>query len=78
MVLMLGALMLLSVSCRTSPAPEIEPIKIPLDWPAFPPPNEVVMAEGMVSMPLDYWLQITEYVVDIERLRKIVGDEILK
>jgi hypothetical protein len=36
------------------------------------------MAEGVVSMPLDYWLQITEYVVDVERVHTIVGDEILK
>lgn len=29
-------------------------------------------------MPLDYWLRITEYVVEIERVQKIVGDEIEK
>lgn len=79
MVLMLSALTLLNTSCRTSPeAPEIEPIEIPIDWPTFPPPDEVILENGVVSMPLDYWLQITEYAVDVERVRKIVGEEIVR
>lgn len=78
MALMLSVLISLSVSCRTPPAPEIEPLRIPIDWPVFPPPDVVTLADGIVSMPLDYWLRITEYVVDIERVHKIVGDEIVK
>ena len=72
--------MLLSMSCGTcpeSPKP-IEPLKIKIEWPIFPPPDQVTMAEGVVSMPLDYWLLIAEYKIEIDRLHKIIGEEILK
>lgn len=78
-VLMLSALTLLSVSCRTCPeTPEIEPLKIPLSWPTWPTPDEVSMEDGVVSMPLEYWLQVTEYVIEVDRIRKIVGEEFVK
>jgi len=38
----------------------------------------VVLRDGVVYMPLEYWLLIVEYVVDVERVRAIVGDEILR
>jgi len=68
------------MSCGTCPeTPEpIEPLKIKIEWPAFPLPGEVTMAEGVVSMPLDYWLLIAEYKIEIDRLHKIIGEEILK
>jgi len=80
MALMMIALMLLSMSCGTCPeTPEpIEPLKIKIEWPVFPPPDQVTMEEGIVSMPLDYWLRITEYVIDVDRLHKIIGEEIRK
>jgi len=34
--------------------------------------------DGVVSMPLTYWLRIVEYVIDVERLHKIIGEEILR
>ena len=81
MALIVINLMLLLGSCGTFPeAPEpIEPLKIKIEWPTIPPPNEVYMTvDGVVSMPLTYWLRIVEYVIDVERLHKIIGEEILR
>jgi len=48
-----------------------------LDWPDFPDPTgEVTMADGVVSMSLDYWMQIASYAIAVQRVRDIVGDEI--
>ena len=81
MALIVSVLMLLSTSCGTcpeTPAP-IEPLKIKVEWPTIPPPEEVYMtADGIVSMPLAYWLRIIEYMIDVERLHKIIGEEVLK
>ena len=76
---MLSALTLLSVSCQTSPK-SIPEIPINLDWPAPPDPKGKVirleeprmMPAGTVVMPLDYWLALSRYIVDAERVRKQV------
>lgn len=67
------------MSCATSPpsAPEIVEIitveyrdrPLPyIAWPAFPDPGDSVAldAEGRVVMPLEYWLDVTRYVIDVE------------
>jgi hypothetical protein len=72
-------LTLLLASCLTSPKPTLP--SIGLDWPALPDPTGKVLyideetcgvAGGMVVMPLEYWLALGRYVVDVERVRKQV------
>lgn len=64
----------LLMSCQTLP-PEIVTVieyrdrPIPeINWPQFPDPKGIVKqnADGSVSMPLDYWLKLTKYVIDVE------------
>ena len=72
LVAMLSVLTLLFASCTSSP----EPPTIPIDWPEFPaPPKEVVLEGETVCMPLDYWLEITRYVVAVERIRESMEGE---
>ena len=33
----------------------------------------MVLADGVVSMPLDYWLAVARYAVDVEAVRKIIA-----
>jgi len=67
----LSALLLLSVSCTTCP-PTVE---VPLDWPDFPDPTgEVELVDGVVTMSLDYWLEVAAYVVKVDRVRAVVGE----
>ena len=62
--------MLLLTSCQSSPV-EVEPIPIEIEWPTPPdPPNQVGIKDGIVYMPLDYWISLIEYVVDVERVRQ--------
>ncbi len=59
--------MLLSISCRTTPTPAVE---IAIDWPVFPNPRGVVsLDDGIVSMPLDYWLLVTGYEISVREVR---------
>jgi len=30
------------------------------------------MQDGMVYVPLDFWIQLAEYIVDVERVRQTV------
>ena len=64
--------MLLMTSCLTPPAP-VAP-EITIDWPEFPGPHGIVsMSEdSVVSMPLDFWTLITEYVLDVRAVRAIL------
>jgi hypothetical protein len=32
----------------------------------------MALADGVVSMPLDYWLAVARYAVDVEAVRQIV------
>ena len=67
----LTVLLLLWGCCTTSPAAPALPT---LEWPTFPdPPASVVLANGVVSMPLDYWLAVARYAVDVEAVRKIIA-----
>ena len=69
-VLILIALTLLLTSCQSSPV-EVEPIPIEIEWPYPPDPTGIVwMKDGIAYMPLEYWLQLAEYVVDVERVRR--------
>ncbi len=70
LALMLSVLTLLSACCTTSPV--VGPSLPALEWPAFPAPDGVTLADGVVSMPLDYWLGIARYAVDVERVREII------
>lgn len=61
------------ISCRT--APEALPaLEITIDWPEFPEPRGIVeMSEdSVVSMSLDFWTQIAEYVIDVRAVRGIL------
>jgi len=69
--LMLSVSLLALTSCVHCP-PTVE---IPLEWPDFPPPPDTVaMDDGVVSMPLEYWLEVAAYAVAVDRVRTIVGD----
>ena len=68
--LTLSVSLLAFVSCETCP-PTIE---VPLEWPDFPPPDAVELTDGVVSMPLEYWLEVAAYAVAVDRVRTIVGD----
>lgn len=46
---------------------------VPVEWPTFPDPaGQVTLAEGVVSMPLDYWLAVARYAVEVERVRGVL------
>jgi hypothetical protein len=55
--------------------PEKKSLPLTLSFPEFPDPldaegNMIPQHEaGIVSVPLWYWIKITEYSVDVERLR---------
>ena len=57
------------MSCQSCPEP-IEPVKLDLDFPVFPTPSGVTMTDNIVSMPLDYWLLITDYAIDVDAVKK--------
>ncbi|MFW6313672.1 MAG: hypothetical protein ACOC2N_07295 [Spirochaetota bacterium] len=75
------ALTLLSTSCETAPDP-VEPVPPPtidLDWPDFPDPDDAQLLEtgetvtvdgSTVVVPLDWWLAMTDYVIEIRRVRE--------
>ena len=72
-VLSLSVLLLAFASCATCPPT----VSIELEWPEFPDPTDVVTMEaGVVSLPLDYWLEIAAYAVAVDRVRTIVGESI--
>ena len=69
LVLIVSALMLLSISCRTVTETAIE---ITIDWPTFPDPRGVTVLSPdgkIVAMPIDYWLLIAEYVISVREVR---------
>jgi len=44
-----------------------------ITWPELPDPSKyVTMANGVVSMPLSYWMDLTRYIIDMEAAREIV------
>lgn len=62
-------------------APEIVEVPVPypvieyrdrplpaIDWPPFPDPSGAVelLPDGRVALPLELWLDITRYVIDVE------------
>jgi hypothetical protein len=55
---------------------ETKPTLPDLNFPVFPDPLDaageplVTLAAGRVSMPLSYWLRITEYVISVEAVRQ--------
>ena len=65
-------LTLLSSCCTTCP----KVVPPALSWPAFPDPAGKVTrtADGEITMPLDYWLAISMYAVDVDAIRKIVEE----
>ena len=72
LVLIASVLILLSTSCRTAPEPLPAP-EITIDWPTFPAPRGIVeMDAGVASMPLDYWLLVTEYVISVREVRGLI------
>lgn len=69
LAVILISLIILLISCQTNP-PVVEPVKIDLVFPVFPTPQGVTMTDGIVSMPLDYWLLITEYKIDVDAVKQ--------
>lgn len=77
---MLIGLTLLSASCANSPAatPKFEP-----DWPQVPDPSgkvclleeDTVIPAGTVVMTLEFWIEISRYVVAVERVRESIEGE---
>jgi len=66
--------MLLSGCCTTPPATTNLP---KVNWPTWPNPVGVVSFDestGAVSMPLDYWLAIARYQVDVDAARKLLQE----
>jgi len=50
----------------------VEPVKIDLVFPVFPEPAGQATYNddtGIVSMPLDYWLLITDYKIDVNGVK---------
>ena len=69
LAVILISLTILSTSCRSLPEERTDPIKI--EWPTPPhPAGQVWVKDGMVYMPLDYWLQLIEYIVDVDAIRQ--------
>jgi len=69
----MSVLPLLFVSCQSS----VPTVKTELDWPTFPDPTgHVTMADGVVTLDLEYWMAIATYAVAVQRVRDIVGEEI--
>ena len=56
----------------TKNVPVPDPVSVLSDsivWPAFPDPEGIVTyQDGVVSMPLDFWLEITDYVIDVDNI----------
>jgi len=88
LVVLISALMLLSVSCATTPA--APPVSLALDWPVAPDPTgQVCMlpAEATVRvageswrlptdaivMSLDYWLALVDYVISVRQVQALLG-----
>lgn len=72
LVLLVIALMLLVGSCQTCP-PEIEPAKIQIDWPAVPAGDAVLTDDDVtVAIPLDYWLKLVEYFIEVDGIHAIL------
>ena len=69
LVLIANVLTLQLISCATgTTAPD--QVGLVIEWPNFPDPEGLVeMQDGVVTMPLDYWLQVAEYVVAVRRAR---------
>lgn len=71
LAVVLTSLTLLFLSCRSCPAVEGSD----LFWPHFPDPNGVVRHDqttDTVSMPLWYWMDIANYVIDVEQNIKLL------
>jgi hypothetical protein len=64
---------LLLISCKTAPGPVNSPVPLVLEWPQFPNPAGKAFLEGdFVVMPLEYWLDIADYKVEMDRVRQIL------
>lgn len=51
------------------------PVEIPIDWPTFPDPTgRVALSGDTVTMSLGYWLEVTRYVIAVNRVQQVVGD----
>lgn len=65
LVILAISLILLLTSCQSYPIDANE-----LYWPPFPDPQGVVkhdLTTDTVSMPLWYWIDVTNYVIEIEQ-----------
>lgn len=65
-------------SCATSPSVPEPPVSLPLAWPILPPPPDSLGlddAETTVLVPLDYWLDIVEYIRRVDAIRRQLDEE---
>lgn len=69
LAVILISLVILLISCRSLPEEKTDPIEI--EWPTPPnPAGQVWVKDGTVYMPLEYWLLIVEYIVDVDAVRQ--------
>jgi hypothetical protein len=65
-------------TCSTAPA-KTEVVDPRLSFPDFPDPLDAqgkpipTLNGETVTIPLWYWIQITDYVIEVEKLREIYG-----
>lgn len=65
-------------SCATCPSALEPPASLPLAWPILPPPPDSLGlddAETTVLVPLDYWLDIVEYIRRVDAIRRQLDEE---
>lgn len=65
-------------SCATSPSVPEPPVNLPLAWPILPPPPDSLSlddAETTVLVPIDYWLEIVEYIRRVDAIRRQLDEE---
>lgn len=66
---LMGLMLLLSLflSCQSVPPPVVERVRPVVVFPEFPAPDcRVTESGGVVSMPLEYWLAIVRYKIDVD------------
>ncbi len=73
MILAVTVSMILLASCKSSPEYIVVYDFPVLEFPAFPKPVGIEYDDehDRVSMPLEYWLSIVDYKIDMDAVKKI-------
>ena len=62
-------ILIILVSCQSLPIEE-ELVLAEIEWPRPPDPVQIGIRDSVVYMPLDFWILVVEYIIDVEELRK--------